>query len=291
MSAQVLSNLSRKEWLEQRKLGASDAAAILGLDPFRSPYRVWAEKTGVLAPAEESEAMRLGKRLEPVIIAEFSFRTGYEAESCQKLYTCDDAPYMTATPDATVQVGAFPGLLECKATNSYQADNWKDGPPDAAHIQVMHQLACTGLDFAYVAALIGSTSFAFHRVERDDAIIEVLKAKLLIFWELVQTKTPPPMSGSDADIVAALYPTSNGSKHLTLPADAEETIRMWHHAKNAEKLAKERKEALEAQIQAQMLDAETATAGKYRVSWKTVERKPYMVQAGSYRRFSVKEAA
>ena len=291
MSAQVLSNLTHQEWLAARKLGASDAPAILGLDSFRTPYQVWAEKVGLIPPPEETVAMRLGKRLEPVIAAEFAHQSGYEVEPCQRLYVCDDAPYMTATPDYFVQVGAFVGLLQTKATNSYLAPRWKDGPPDAVHIQNMHELACADLDFGYAACLVGSTDFAFHRIERDDAVIEVLKAKLLIFWELVQTKTPPPMTGADADLVSVLYPHSNANKHVKLGPDVEESIRMWKHAKNAAKLAKEQADTLEAQITVQMLDAEVATAGNYRVSWKTVERKPYTVQASSYRKFSVKEVA
>ena len=41
-------NLTREEWLEQRRrsIGGSDAAAVLGLNRFHSPYALWAEKIG-----------------------------------------------------------------------------------------------------------------------------------------------------------------------------------------------------------------------------------------------------
>lgn len=40
--------MSREEWLKERKksLGGSDMGAVLGLNKYRSPYTVWAEKTG-----------------------------------------------------------------------------------------------------------------------------------------------------------------------------------------------------------------------------------------------------
>lgn len=40
--------LSRDEWLEVRKhgIGSSDAAAALGLNPYKSQLELWMEKTG-----------------------------------------------------------------------------------------------------------------------------------------------------------------------------------------------------------------------------------------------------
>ena len=54
--------MSRDDWLEHRKksIGGSDASAVAGLNPWTSPYSVWADKLGLLPPKEENEAMRLG---------------------------------------------------------------------------------------------------------------------------------------------------------------------------------------------------------------------------------------
>ena len=58
--------MSHDEWLEHRRrsVGGSDAAAIVGLNGWASPYSVWAEKTGRLPPKEDNEAMRQGRDLE-----------------------------------------------------------------------------------------------------------------------------------------------------------------------------------------------------------------------------------
>lgn len=282
---------SRPEWLSARRLGASDSAAILGLSRWSTPYQVWGRKVGVLPEVEENEAMRLGRRLEPACAAEFAERTGYEVTElpAHSLYICDDAPFMTATPDRLVQVGAFPGLLECKATGSHAASDWKDGIPDEAHFQALHQLACTDLDFCYVAAIIGSTSFAHHRVERDDALIARMKEQLAAFWELVETRTPPPMTGADAAVVDLLYPASSPNKHVSLDPTFEQLIERAERAKAAAKLSQQRADEALNELKMKMGDAETATVGKYRLSWKTVEVKAHMRAASSYRKFSYKE--
>ena len=55
--------MSREEWLMQRRktIGGSDAAGIVGLSKWASPFSVWAEKTGRTAEKEDTEAMRQGR--------------------------------------------------------------------------------------------------------------------------------------------------------------------------------------------------------------------------------------
>ena len=62
-------NMTREEWLEQRRksIGGSDAAAIVGLSKWASPFSIWAEKTGKTPPKEDNEAMRIGHDLEDYV--------------------------------------------------------------------------------------------------------------------------------------------------------------------------------------------------------------------------------
>ena len=41
-------SLDREQWLEVRRggIGSSDAAAAVGLHPYKSPLQLWMEKTG-----------------------------------------------------------------------------------------------------------------------------------------------------------------------------------------------------------------------------------------------------
>ena len=45
--------MNREEWLQARRrgIGGSDAAAVLGLSPWKSNVRLWEEKTGLLGEA------------------------------------------------------------------------------------------------------------------------------------------------------------------------------------------------------------------------------------------------
>lgn len=71
-------NMSGTEWRQARKasIGGSDAAAILRLSDYSSPYTVWAEKTGRIPEKEDNEAMRQGRDLEQYVADRFCEQTG-----------------------------------------------------------------------------------------------------------------------------------------------------------------------------------------------------------------------
>ena len=61
------------EWLKLRSgyIGGSDAASVVGMNPFSSPYALWAEKTGKKAGFEGNLATDLGTYLEDFIAQRF----------------------------------------------------------------------------------------------------------------------------------------------------------------------------------------------------------------------------
>lgn len=63
-------NLSRQEWLQYRTqgIGGSDVSVIAGINPYRSVYQLWLEKTGQITPEEtENEYTQFGTLLEPIV--------------------------------------------------------------------------------------------------------------------------------------------------------------------------------------------------------------------------------
>ena len=77
-------DLSRAQWLDVRKggIGSSDAAAAVGLHPYKSPLQLWMEKTGrehllpQVDPDDATSPMYWGTLLEPIVAAHYTRRTG-----------------------------------------------------------------------------------------------------------------------------------------------------------------------------------------------------------------------
>lgn len=279
MTAQVLvstANMSHEEWLEWRRrgIGGSDAAAIAGLSPWKSPVAVWLEKTGQVEPPEPGEAAYWGTVLENIVAQEFSKRTGKKIRRKNAILQHKDYPWMIANVDRML-VGSSEGL-ECKTTSAFQAKEWEgDEIPAQYIVQVQHYMAVTGAKAWWLAVLIGGQRFLCKRVERDDELIQQLVEIERDFWENhVVPGVPPEMDGSPAstELVKRMYPMATRSK-IDLPSQAMELVEEYERIKAELKPLEERKAELENRLKYMLGEHEEGRIGNVIVSWKNVESK------------------
>lgn len=156
----------RKAWLAARRrgIGASDAACILGLNPWKSNLRMWEEKTGHRAAENvgDKPAVRYGKESEQYLRALFRLdfpQYVVDYDEFGMVANRPDEPWLFATLDGDItdRETGRKGVLEIKATEIQRAGDWAkwDGRvPDHYYVQVLHQLLATGYDFAVLKAQI-----------------------------------------------------------------------------------------------------------------------------------------
>lgn len=222
--------LDRDQWLEVRKqgIGSSDAAAAVGLHPYKSPLQLWLEKTGrdgnlpTVDPEDDSSPMYWGTLLEPIVAAHYTRRTGHRVRRVNAVLQHPEHPWMLANLDREVVGAPDVQILECKTAGIHGARLWRDGVPEYVQLQVMHQLAVTGKAAADVAVLLGGQDLQVFRINRDETLIAQLMALERQFWGYVERDEPPPADGSDSADLALryLYPQDSGVT-LDLSADLE----------------------------------------------------------------------
>lgn len=243
-----LESLSTEEWLAIRRtgIGASEAAAVLGVSPYSSPLRVWGEKIGALAPLEETEAMRWGRLLEPVIAEEYSREAGRAPlENPRAMYRSADAPWMFATPDRLWR-GPRTVVVEIKTTGGYAFDPL-DELPIHFQVQCQHQLYVLGLDVASLVILVGGQRLYWRDLERNDAFLRVLVERLRDFWRRVELLEPPEATADDREVLRALYPRDSGVT-IELPPEAADWDRELLEIREELRTLERRKETIEARI-------------------------------------------
>lgn len=212
----------RAAWLELRRtgLGGSDALAVTGLSPWRSPMGVWLEKTNHpdAPPVEETPQMRWGHILEQPLSDWFTRQTGIQAHPCGMLGH-PDLEWQLYTPDRLAEDDS---LVEFKTTSPWNADEWDDGKvSDHAELQVQHGMSVTGKQRAYVIVGIWGQEPQMRVVQRDDALIADLIKIESKFWDMVQSMTPPPLAHPvDSGIMDHLYPNGNPDLSVELSPDA-----------------------------------------------------------------------
>ena len=309
MTAQVLVktlDMEREEWLEHRRqgIGGSDAAAILGMNPWKSPMDVWLEKTGEFEDEpRDNEKMYWGNVLEDVVAKEFSIRTGLRVRRRNAILKHRKHHFMIANVDRLV-IGHKAGL-ECKTTGQYSADDWAMGVPEFYQAQVQHYMAVTGYQAWYVAVLIGGQEFRFFKLTRDNQFIKDLIEAENEFWKMVEDRTPPPIDGTNAssELIKRLYPEAEKGKEVQLPYDAYQLIQQYDQACEDEKRVKLLKDEAANKLKDMLGTAEKGTIHGRQVIWQNVTSKRLNTKAlqkecpdiyekyaqeSTYRRFSIK---
>lgn len=273
-------DLSREDWLDVRKkgIGSSDAAAAVGLNPYKSQLELWMEKTGRDSnlpkpdPNDDTSPMFWGALLETFVAAHYTKKTGRRVRRVNAVLQHASHHWMLANLDREIIGAEEVQILECKTAGMNGARLWRDGVPEYVQLQVLHQLAVTGKQAADVAVLVCGNDFRIHRIERDEKMIAQLIALEQQFWHYVETDTPPPADGSvsAARALQALYPSDTGTS-IDLADDVE--MSNAFHDLVAVRASTSEAEKLEAQlkqkIQQRMGDASKAVFGEAgEVTWK-----------------------
>lgn len=251
-------DMSRIDWLNARRkgIGGSDMAAILGLDPYRTPLAVYLDKVGELPDDDEqSEAMEWGNRLEAAVAGGALDRIADDVEErltmrrSHRILAHPDRPYLLANVDRTVHGHPDgPGVLECKTTGTWTAKAWEDDDPDHLPtkyiIQQQHYLDVLGWSHGWVAVLIGGNRLRVEHIRRDDQLIAGLHQVAEEFWQRVVDGHPPPVTAADHNLVRTLHPDRPKGSRADLPADVADLLAQRADAKRMEDhFAAARKEA------------------------------------------------
>ena len=259
------------KWLATRNsgIGGSDASVIVGLNPYKSPYQLWMEKTGQAEPPDLSgnQYVYWGAKNEANIADWFQEETGKKVKRLGTLQS-REYPFMLANVDRTV-IGENAGL-EIKTAGVSQYRKWKDDEiPDAYYCQCLHYMAVTGADYWYIAVLLGGNESRWKRIERNEGDIRSLIQAESEFWEMVEKKEPPYVDGSPSCAAALAEHYPGGGPSILLPPEAEDLIEALEADKKILSSLKTQILLKENRLKEQLRNSEEGSTDRFRVIWKS----------------------
>ena len=272
--------MTREAWLDVRRksIGGSDAAAIVGLNNYSSPIRVWADKTGRLPAKETSEAMRQGNDLEEYVARRFSEATGKKVRRSNAIYYNDEYPFAHANVDRLID-GEDAGL-ECKTTSALSLKSFAGGEyPDRYYVQCQHYMAVTGRTKWYLAVLVLGRDFKIFEIARDEDEINALMDAEVDFWQHVIKDEMPDVSENDddAEVLATLLPEDNGDAVELFGRGA--ILDELDEVKARIKELENRKAEIENTIKKDMGEASEGFCRDWHVTWRSSERRTFDTKA------------
>lgn len=279
------------EWLEARRfgIGSSELAVAAGLSQWSTARELYHKKRGELPEREDNRATRLGRRLEPIVIAEFCDETGEEVDKAPcPMYRHPEHGFILATPDALLRSRS---VLEAKTTSFRFRQAWGEAGTDDIPVeylcQVQGQIGVVGCDVGHVACLVDGRNLLRHRVERNDDLIELLIDAARELWERIRDGKPPEPNWEHAStprLIRELYGNIHKGERVELSAEAAVA---WQVSEEAARVAREetqRRELMRAKVFAEMGGAEIGLlpGGDEVIVRKLVKRKGYTVEPSSY---------
>lgn len=195
-----------EKWHELRSggIGSSDAAAVLGMNPWKTNIDLWNDKCGNTERVDlsDNDAVIFGSKSEEHIRAIYALKNKEHVSKPEATLISNEYPFMRYNPDGIIAIDN--GLWEGKTSTvrSYaKLKEWDNKIPQQYYIQCIHALAVTHCAYIILTALIyldfskSSTvaEIREYRIDREDVLedIKVLIKEETKFWKQIQDKEMP----------------------------------------------------------------------------------------------------
>jgi len=207
------------EWheLRRRHIGASDAAVILGISPWKTPYELWCEKLGYAEAEKENYAMRRGKNLEEEAREYFGNEMGIVFFDDVKV--SDEFPFLMASLDGIDLDRKIAIEIKCLGLDKHVFFTENGDIPDFYISQMQHQMRVYDLDQMYFGSYYPGHKCRPILVKRDQAFLDIYIPLARKFWDYhILQEVPPELTEKDYVLI-----NSNEWKKAT---------ERWIYAKN-----------------------------------------------------------
>lgn len=290
--------MTREEWLQKRAetIGSSDIGAILGLNHYATPTKLYREKVGIDAPFEGNNSTEWGTELEDFCARMFEkknpdfFPEGnveaintFRVQRDNKIRVHPDYPWATCNLDRLIVGGkGAPVILELKTTTSYAVKNWDAAIPTSYYAQVQWQLFVTGYQHGIIwVAVLDKKEFIRADIERSDEFIDGARVAAEEFLSAVKALDPSKIKtiARDTEMMAEVAGTRLQASELILKKiqDLTEIKQLISEMKKTEK-------ELADDIKVFLGDNEALVDGdRVLATYATVTKKAFTVPASTTR--------
>lgn len=204
-----------QEWLAWRHkgIGASEAPAIMGENPWKSADDLLQEKRGPIRDSVKNAAMTRGSLLEPEARRRYIAQTGKEVRpACLQ---SNQHVWLRASVDGISANGST--IVEIKCGESVYRHISQNGCiPDYYYGQLQHIMAVSGLTSLDFWCYLPDKPELFLQVARNDKYIDRLIAAEDDFWNFIQKSSTSKAKKRWGFVKVTNGPTSS-QKKVELP--------------------------------------------------------------------------
>jgi putative phage-type endonuclease len=238
--------------VEERRsyLGASEIAAVLGLDKWRTPLDVYNDKLGLTPSFEGNNHTERGNRLEAVAAEYYTELTGRKLRRYSRGYSHKQHEFIRGHIDRIVENESQIAEIKCPSIAAYRKIQ-REGLPDSWQIQMQAYMGISGHKKAVIIVFCADAWDLLHfEVDFDPIIYNPAIDGAVRFWRThVLAGIPPELAnGKKAEFEIAktggTVTLRDDEKFIEAAMLLREAIQLEKDAAELKELAKNK--ALEA---------------------------------------------
>lgn len=277
-----------------------DGVPVGSASPYKTPMRLWAEKSTLLIPEDISgERIMAGRHLESAMADWAREKWSWGIRKVRRYLTHDGVDGWGASLDYEVrEKGKSGSPVEFKNVDKPIFDmEWsanKDeilAPPLHIILQVQAQIGVVGpkCEGGYIVACVGGNRLLRGFIPRHDAVQARIAEAVLAFWRGVYAGEKPGAVADYATVADCYAYAPQSAEPVDLTADPafDALCREFLERATAAEEANTRLDNLKAALALKLEYASKARAAGYRVSWPIIHQEPrlvsYALDARQYR--------
>jgi predicted phage-related endonuclease len=191
------------------KIGASDFATAIGLNPYNSAAWLYHKLRGEVSWDGETIATRAGTVMEPLIAEAYTEKTGRSCEEYGDTLIHPTEPRIICHCDYKTTGLDEDRLVEIKNVGPRMHGSWDDGPPDYVRVQACGQSMLDQTPGVDIAAYFGGNDVRVYELYFSPSDWEFLDNKLQEFLAYVDREEEPPLTKADLPFLSKYYVDNN----------------------------------------------------------------------------------
>lgn len=256
-------------------LGGSDIGAILGLNPWRTPFQVFQEKTGKAEPFTGNLQTRFGSYAEEFVAREYCEQTGRQVQRFNGLLRHPEAPLIGHIDRLVIPEGAKRASwrqeirtdlgLEAKTASAFAAgrdSEWGEAGTDAVPPSYLTQsavyMALTGCPHWDLAVLFGNQEFRIYHLARDMELEGYILEEASRWWRDHVVAGVPPNPSSEIES-RQRWPRHTPDKIMEVQEDLMLLIKDFASIKRRLAEGEKQEKAIRDKLLPKLADADTVT--------------------------------
>lgn len=290
---------NKKEWHEMRSevITSTEVSALFGCCPYITEYELWFRKRDkIMVEIEENDRMKWGTRLQDPVAMGIAHDNGWDIRYMNEFITIPSLR-IGSSFDYMVKISdAENAILEIKVVDDLVFKNkWidEDGIYEASphiELQAQHQLLVSGQKTIYIGAFIGGNKVVLIQRKPIQSVFDAILKKTEDFWKSVDKGiSPSPDFPRDASFIIDKYQFAEPGKTFDASDNKSilEMVEEYQALGRTEKMAKERRDTIKANILMQVGDAERVIAPSFTISAGVVGPAHVEYDREGYRSFRV----